>query len=314
MGTSQEMTVMFRTTLATTIALIGALAGQPALAHVVVGVRVFPVTLTFDDPGVGDEATLPQFIWQRDAGPQNRYDLQWEYDKTITPTTAIIYNHGYDWLQQSGSKTHSGLENVFITGKWQAYTNAEHEFVASFGVIREFGGGVGTQSIGGDTYGATSPTAYFGKGLGDLPIGLLRPLAITGEFSYNIPDRRLNSALANSGNPASVSGALSIQYSIPYLQSQVKDFGLPEFFGRLIPLVETTWYSPTQAPAGGFPSTWTVSPGVIYLGDTYQVGIEALIPMNRQTGHNVGVIVQVHLFFDDLFPRTLGKPITGWFR
>ncbi len=301
---------MSRLMPAVALAAASVLACPPARAHVIVGARVFPVTLTFDDPGVADEATLPQFIWQRDAGPQNVYQLQWEYDKTITPTTALIYNHGYDWFQQSGSKTHTGLENVFITGKWQAFTNAEHEFVVSLGVIYEFGGTEATQNIGGDAYGATSPTLYFGKGLGDLPIGMLRPLAVTGELNYNIADRRLNSDLDNHGSPNSLNGAISIQYSIPYLETQVKDIGLPDFFGRMIPLVESTWYTPTEAPAGGFPSTWTISPGVIYMADGYQVGVEALIPANKQTGHNVGVIAQVHFFLDDLFRGSfIGKPI-----
>jgi hypothetical protein len=301
---------MSRLTPAAALAAAGLLVSPAALAHVVVGARVFPVTLTFDDPGVGDEATLPQFVWQRDAGPQNLYQLQWEYDKTITPDTAIIYNHGYDWFQRSGSRTHTGPENVFITGKWQAFTDAGHEFVVSLGVIEEFAGSAATRNVGGDAYGATSPTLYFGKGLGDLPVGFFRPFAITGEFSTNIPDRRLNGALSNNGNPNSVNGALSIQYSIPYLQSQVKDLGLPDFLGRLIPVVETSWFSPTAAPAGGFPSTWIISPGVIYMGDTFQAGIEALIPTNRQSGHNVGVIAQVHFFFDDLFSGSfLGKPL-----
>ena len=301
---------MSRLTPAAALAVASLLASQPALAHVIVGARVFPVTLTFDDPGVADEATLPQFVWQRDAGPQNTYQLQWEWDKTITPTTALMYNHGYDWFQQSGSKTRTGLENVFITGKWQAFTNAEHEFVVSLGVIYEFGGTQATQNIGGDAYGSTSPTVYFGKGLGDLPIDALRPLAVTGELNYNIPDRRLNSALDNNGNPNSLNGAISIQYSIPYLESQVRDLGLPDLFGRMIPLVESTWFTPTAAPAGGVPSTWTISPGVIYMGDAFQVGLEALIPANRQSGHNVGVIAQVHFFFDDLFRGSfLAKPL-----
>ena len=71
---------------------------SPADAHVVVGNRVFPVTLTFDDPGVGDEATLPQFVYEPGESGSNLYQFQWEYDKTITPTTAIIYNQGYDIL------------------------------------------------------------------------------------------------------------------------------------------------------------------------------------------------------------------------
>ncbi len=286
------------------------LASHPALASVEAGVRVFPVTLTFDDPGVGDEAKTPQITWQRDAGPQNAYEMSWEWDKRITPMTSIIYDQGYNWLHQSGSKAHNGFGNVFITGKWQAYTNAEHEFVAAFGAIREFGGGNATQNLGGDAYGSTAPAIYAGKGLGDLPIGMLRPLAVTGQLSYAIPDRPLNSALNNNGTPRSWNGALSVQYSIPYLQSQVRDFGLPDFFGSLIPLVEANWYSPAAGPAGGFPAALTIAPGVIYFGDGFQVGIEALIPANRGAGHNVGVTLQVFFFFDDLFPESrLGKPL-----
>lgn len=288
---------------------VAALSITPAQAHVVVGNRVFPVTLTFDDPGVGDEATLPQFVYPPTPGGEERYQFQWEYDKTITPTTAIIYNQGWDILQQQGMKTHTGLENAVLTGKWQAITLPRTETVISLGVMHEFPGSAATQSIGGNETGATLPTFYFGQGLGALPIGLLRPLAITGELSYSIPDHRLNTTGDNGGQPFFWAGGLSLQYSIPYLQSQVKNIGLPDFFGRMIPLVEMDWFSPAGGPAPGFPETLTVAPGVIYMGDTYQVGVEALIPANSAAGHHVGVIMQVHFFFDDIFPNTLGKPL-----
>ncbi|MBN9507621.1 MAG: hypothetical protein J0I21_00750, partial [Alphaproteobacteria bacterium] len=300
---------MMRSKTAAALAAAGLLAIHPAAAHVIAGVRVFPVTLTFDDPGTADEVTLPQFVWQRDSGPENVYQWQWEWDKTITPNTAIIYNQGYDMLQAAGEKTRTGFENAVLTGKWQAYTNAEHEFVVSLGVSYEFNGGYATQNVDGDAYGGVSPTIYAGKGLGDLPIGVLRPLAITGELSYNIATRRLNSTLDNNGAPNSWEGGFSVQYSIPYLQSQVKDYGLPRFINHLIPLVETTWWSPAQAPATGFPMTLTVAPGVIYMADDFQVGVEALIPANRAAGHNVGVIAQLHFFLDDIFPHTLGAPL-----
>ena len=136
-----------------------------ASAHVVAGARVFPVTLPIDDPGVAAEVSLPAL----------NYDFGFEYDKTITPNTALIFNDGYDVPKINGAKTQAGFENLFITGKWQAYTNAEHEFVISLGIIRELGG-TGTSHTGGDKYGSTAPTGYFGKGLGDLPIGFARPL------------------------------------------------------------------------------------------------------------------------------------------
>ncbi len=284
-------------------------ACRPALAHVVVGARVFPVTLTFDDPGVGDEATLPQFVYAPGSGGQNEYQFQWEYDKTITPNTALIYNQGWDVLEQPGMKTHTGLENAVITGKWQSITLPGSETVFSLGVMYEFGGGAATQSIGGDATGASLPTIYVGQGLGALPIGLLRPLAVTGELSYSIPDVRLNSAGNNNGQPFFWAGGLSLQYSIPYLQTEVKHFPLPDFVSRLIPLVELDWFSPAAGPASGYPETLTIAPGVIYMGDTYQVGLEALIPVNKAAGPHVGAILQVHFFFDDMFPNTLGRPL-----
>ena len=278
-----------------------------ASAHVVAGDRVFPVTLTFDDPGVGDEATLPQITSQRSAGPGSATQFLWEYDKRITSTTALIYNQGYAINTGAGDKRRTGFQNVFVSGKWQAFTFPDHEFVASFGIIREFGGGHATQGIGGDEYGSTAPTLYVGKGLGDLPIGMARPLAITGELSYGIPDHPLNNAGDNNGSPRTVNGAFSVQYSLPYSNAQVR--ALPGVLSHLVPLVEVDGSTPAGGPAHGIGPTLTVAPGVIYEGPSWQAGIEALIPANRAAGQNVGVTAQFHVFFDDIFPTSLGKPL-----
>ena len=213
-------------------------------------------------------------------------------------------------MQQTGAATRRGFQNVFLTGKWQDYTDVEHEFVASLSVIREFGGGASAQATGGSAYGATGPAIYAGKGFGDLPVGLLRPLAVTGELSYAVPDRPLNGALANNGIPPAWNGGFSVQYSIPYLQSQVHDFGLPEIIAGLNPVVETTWYSPAARPAGGFPARLTVAPGVVYTADLFQVAVEALIPANRAAGRNVGVFLQLFIYLDDMFADSpIGRPI-----
>ena len=58
-------------------------------------------------------------------------------------------------------------------------------------------------------------------------------------------------------------------------------------------------------------TTGTINPGVIWVGNKFQVGIEALIPINRQSGTNVGVIAQLHFYLDDIDPRGIGKPIFG---
>ncbi|MEX3820608.1 hypothetical protein AB3X93_20220, partial [Paraburkholderia sp. BR14262] len=68
-----------------------------AHAHAIAGDRVFPSTLSVDDPGVGDEANL-EFGHQRvpaDAGDQSINTFRFEYDKLITPRLAFSVDGGY---------------------------------------------------------------------------------------------------------------------------------------------------------------------------------------------------------------------------
>ena len=88
----------------------------------------------------------------------------------------------------------------------------------------------------------------------------------------------------------------------------MKNIGLNGWLGDLIPLVEITWTSPASAPSSQG-TTWTVAPGVIYLAQWGEIGVEALIPANRASGTTVGAVALVHFFLDDLMPTSLGKPI-----
>ena len=213
------------------------LPAHSALAHAVCGSRVFPVTLTLDDPGVADEASLPTFTYQRSGaeggpGPSKTYDFNFEYDKRITTNLGIGINYGWTAINTENAKTQTGFQNLAVTAKYQTCVSPEHEFIFTVGVQREFGG-TGTARVGAADYGSTTPTLYFGKGLGDLPVGFLRPLAITGEFSYTVadralkaqtvtdPDTGLSSIQYNNGDSNSWFGGISVQYSLPYLQSQV---------------------------------------------------------------------------------------------
>ena len=71
-----------------------------------------------------------------------------------------------------------------------------------------------------------------------------------------------------------------------------------------------------QTPvANNFGQSWvttgTVNPGVIWVGNYFQVGVEAIIPINRSSGTGVGVMGQLHLYLDDIFPTTIGRPLFG---
>jgi hypothetical protein len=88
------------------------------------------------------------------------------------------------------------MQNLGTTLKYQYMLDAQHEFISSVGVTRTWGD-TGSAAIA-NQYGSTEPTFYFGKGLGDLPIGLLRPLAITGTLGTQFPRCRIRRC-KNSG-------------------------------------------------------------------------------------------------------------------
>jgi hypothetical protein len=50
---------------------------------------------------------------------------------------------------------------------------------------------------------------------------------------------------------------------------------------------------------------------VIWAGRTMQFALEAIIPINSQSGHGVGAQAQLHWFLDDLFPHSIGRPLIG---
>jgi hypothetical protein len=55
-------------------------------------------------------------------------------------------------------------------------------------------------------------------------------------------------------------------------------------------------------------TTGTSNPGVICIANQYQLSVEAVIPVNRASGDDVGVIGQLHLYLDDMFPNSFGRP------
>jgi hypothetical protein len=228
---------------------------------------------------------------------------------------------GYQWLRRPGDKTANGWQNFSLTAKYKTYVDEPHEFMLSVGIERDFArsgaNGSNGAALDNDDSSSTTPKLYFGKGLGDLPIGWLRPFAITGELGYQIADKKLkvdptSASGFNNGLPNLWVGGLSLQYSLRYLQTQVKDVGLPQWANQLTPVIEVAWSSPASKP-NSTSTQYLIGAGVNYTAQSYALGIEALVPGNRQTGSHLGVIAQFHLYFDDLAPNTLGKPIAQWF-
>ena len=299
-----------------------------AAAHGLAGKRFFPSTLTIDDPFVSDELSLPTFFHIKQPGdsgtpPGQVTSLSGEFSKRIFPDLGLTLAGDWNLLDPaSNGKTESGTGNLEMTLKYQFFTSAAHETILSAAFGWE-AGGTGRKKIGAESFDVFKPALLFGKGLGDLPdqLAWMKPFAVTGLVEGVLPTRSGNKtfSLNDDGdldieiekNPNVLHWGFAVMYSLPYLQSFVKDVGLPAIIRQLIPIVEIDINNPLDRGFAG-KTTGTVNPGIIWAGKYFQLGLEAVVPINERTGKNVGIRGQVHFFIDDIFPNTLGKPLFRW--
>jgi hypothetical protein len=297
--------------------LIASLPLSNALAHCIVGGRFFPAMLATDDPCVADEMSFPTVSYNsaNPAGREN--DIEADFSKRITENFGITVASTWTWVSPPANAGTAGpigygFQNLVTTPQFQLWKNAQHEVALLAGVIFSWGNS-GAAGVGAFPWSTITPTFYFGKGWGDLPdsAGFLRAFAVTGQVGYEIPTTSFDLV---SGNfiPQNLVWGNSLQFSMPYLKSNVIDLGLPDFINHLIPIVEAQFAAPVANNFGN-PSVTigTVNPGVIWVGSYYQVGVEAIVPINKSSGTVVGAIAQLHLYLDDIFPNSIGQPLLG---
>jgi len=279
-------------------------AATASASPYVVGNRAFAATPTTDDPFVADDATLTASHTRQGSTPSSPTLRESEFDgevsKRLTQSLGLSFDAAYDIQDAVGAPSQYGFDDFSATVKYQFYQSDAHEFLTSLGVIREFGG-TGAARVGADLASTTTPTFYFGKGMGDLSddLAILRPIAVTGTFGYQVADTR------SLTEPDLIVAGLSIQYSLRYLEGNVRYLGLPELIDRLTPLVEIAYTTPSSR-AAGITTVGTIAPGVIYGGNHIDLGVEALIPATRQAGTNLGIIVSLHWRPGGMFERVLG--------
>ncbi len=301
---------------AVTLAGIG-----PALSQIFVGPRFFPTTFVTDDPGANDELTLPTFAYLTNPDRSRQFDYSFEYAKRITPELAISVGGTLTQLRNPGAR---GWQNFEAGLKYVLFLNPEHEFILSAGVEFELGQ-TGNASVGAEPFTEFGPQIFFGKGFGDLPtsLDLLRPFAVTGQLGAGFSTHPMDVTahiedelpiVEIEKHPTIFQWSGSLQYSLPYMNANVKE--VPEFFRKLIPLVEARFATPVASiPFGGHTTLGVISSGVIYVGRYFQLGASALIPVNAASGRHIGAIAQLHFYLDDIFPDTIGRPLfapPGW--
>jgi hypothetical protein len=280
-------------------------------AHGFEGDRFFPPTIQTDDPFATDEFSINASEFNNPSGsdgtPKIReIDVSSEFDKEIFPKFALGVSGTYINLNPHGGPAQDGFDNVSLSAKYQLWEDAPHEWILSLGGEIDLGD-TGSKALGVDAFSTYTPTLYFGKGFGDLPAALkyLQPLALTGTIGESIAGQPTNADGSLNSNALQLGFAL--EYSLPYLQQHVEDIGLPRPFRDVIPLVEFAATTPQNR--GGETTTGTINPGFLWEQPDYQIGVEAVIPMNAHTGPDVGAVVSVQIYIDDIFPKIFGHPV-----
>ena len=282
-----------------------------ALAHGFAGQRFFPATILTDDPFVADEMSLPT-VTRNPTGPDGSQEIDLDVDlsKRITPDLGVTLGEGWAYLQPKGAGAATGLTGLDTGLQYQLFVNAPHEAIGLVGLNVSWAHTGRVAALGAPDFTTLTPTFDFGKGFGDLPYSLpwLRPIAITGNLSVDFPTKTES---AGAPNPNNVNYGFAFEYSLPYLECCVKDIGLRRPWSQLIPLVEIAFTTPiNRIPASR--TVGTIQPGIIWSGQYFQIGAEAIIPATGATGHGLGGLVQLHFYLDDIFPKSFGTPISEW--
>ncbi len=285
-------------------------AEHQACAHGFAGSRFFPATIQTDDPFVADEMSFPTVTLNppgADGSRETDYGL--DLAKRLTPKFGVTISDQWRVLRPGdGSPAVTGWDALKTGQQYQLFVDGPSESMALIGLGETWANTGHGGALGGPDFTTLSPTFDFGKGMGDLPNSLswLRPFAITGNLSVDVP---LKAESQGSPNPDVFNAGFAIEYSLIYLQSQVKNIGLGAPFNRMIPLVEIT--SSTPLDRGSGPVTGLIAPGVIWAGQYCQIGAEALVPYGQGQGSGIGGVIQLHFFLDDLFPDSIGRPLFG---
>ncbi len=293
-----------------------------AQAHGIVGNRVFPGTLAFDDPAVMDELVFPAVSSLKHPGEGADVTddrISGSFTRLLTSTLSVGIESG--WIHRNwGIAQRSGFETTALTLKDLLYKNELHEVMISAGLAWGIGHS-GAQGVGANKPDTIQPGIFFGKGFGDLPDGLawLRPFAVTGAVTLEHP---MSGSSINFGidedtgqlgpmltrNVDTLHWGFSLQYSTFYLTNRYTPGKLPkaEPLHQFIPLVEFAFDTPR-----GEKTAATMNPGLAYVAGAWQVAAEAIVPLNSEGGRTIGVRAHLFLFLDDLFPAVFGKPLLG---
>ena len=285
--------------------LLCGIAARRAHAHGVVGQRSFIEPFITEDVNPKNEFVIARPEWDH-ARDGRTLSFGFGLEKKISDRFSLTLDSSWlDITPKPAAEPHaSGFDNLGVTLKYAFFIDPVHEAIAS--IALESTAPTGTEKVGAEQNASFKPFLLYGKGLNELPDSLeyLRPLGVQGDAGFEIAiDRARTTTLAHN---------VAIEYSIPYLQQAVHDFGLAWPLSNFIGDAEFNFEHGVNGEEQGRSKVF-VTPGFVYMDRWVELGVAGRFPLN-QVAHDEldwGVIFIVDLFIDDIFPWTRWQPIGG---
>lgn len=284
---------------------VAALLPGAAAAHGVVGARSFIEPFITEDVNPKNEFVIARPEWDH-AHDGHALLYGFALEKKLANRFSLALDSKWARLDPGGPDraSASGFLNLGITLKYAFFVDPEREAILSAAL--ESTAPTGAGDVGAERGWSFTPRVLYGKGLGDLPrsIALLRPLAVQGEAGAEVS--------ADRGATTVVAHDVAFEYSVPYLQSAVRDVGLRWPLDDLIPVVELNFEHAVNGAASGT-SRIFATPGIVYMDRWVEVGMAGRFPLNGGARDELdwGLIWIVDLFIDDVFPWTRWQPLGG---
>ena len=298
------------------MAIVFLLTAASALAHGLVGNRLFIEPLVTEDANPKNELDLP--ILEAISSPDGRnVNFNYSLEKLLRPRISVNFENSYNWFRPAvlGPSRISGWGNIGLGVKYALHKSPSHEFIMSvkFGVELP----TGNTAVSANDFTTLEPEFLYAKGFGDLRSrgawNWLRPFAVQGDVALDFP---AGGARPNPTRRFTSRADLVLEYSIPYLNQFVRhsnrDYALADGFvrkGHSLSAIAGDLFSFTEfnfraAPLGsaGRRTYGFFRPGVVYVGHYFEIGGAVELPADNFTGTHPGGIGIFDLFIDDVFP------------
>jgi len=285
--------------------LLCGIAARRAHAHGVVGQRSFIEPFITEDVNPKNEFVIARPEWDH-ARDGRTLSFGFGLEKKISDRFSLTLDSSWlDITPKPAADPHaSGFDNLGVTLKYAFFIDPVHEAIAS--IALESTAPTGTEKVGAEQNASFKPFLLYGKGLNELPDALeyLRPFGVQGDAGFEIAiDRARTTTLAHN---------VAIEYSIPYLQQAVHDFGLAWPLSNFIGDAEFNFEHGVNGEEQGRSKVF-VTPGFVYMDRWVELGVAGRFPLNQAAHDELdwGVIFIVDLFIDDILPWTRWQPIGG---